>query len=223
MKRKLFTNPGSLALSSILALGAAVIPSIASAELSYDLTVSSMYLFRGVDLSQNKPAVSSTVAYDFGNGFSAGTWASSEGVSGSYEIDLYASYEGTAGEFGYSLGFVEYLYPQDPASLTKSDLSEYILGGSYKDFSFTAYINTKQSDNDDYKYYSLDYSMDKIGLHYGMTSVGTSADKYSDINVSYALTDDLSWTVSKAMGNAVDADPTMKDPLVMISYGVPLK
>ena len=222
MKRKFFTNSGSLVLGGILALGAAAMPSIASAELSYDLSISSMYLFRGVDLSQNKPAVSSTIEYDFGNGFSAGTWASSEGASGSYEIDLYASYEGTAGDFGYSVGFVDYLYPQDPASLTDSDLSEYILSGSYKDFSLTAYINTNQSANDDYKYYSLDYSMGKIGLHYGMTSVGTSADEYSDINVSYALTDSLSWTVSKAMGNAVDADPTMEDPLVAITYGVPL-
>jgi len=222
MKHKYFSRSSSLALTGVLALGTLAVPSIASADLSSDLTISSMYLFRGQDISAGSPAVSSTVSYDFGNGFSAGAWASSEGVSGSYEIDLFVGYEGTVRDFGYSLGYVDYLYPQDPASLTKSDLTEYTLGGSYKDFSVTAYINTDSTASDDYKYYSLDYSLGKIGLHYGMTSVGTSADKYNDINASYALTDNLTWTVSKAMGNLVDATPTMKDPLVMIAYSVPL-
>ena len=222
MKLKKSYKLSSLALTGALTIGAVAMPSVASAELSSDLTISSMYLWRGQDVSANNPAVSSSITYDFGNGFSVGTWASSEGASGSYEIDLLASYAGTVGDFGYSIGAADYLYPQSALSLTDSDISEYILSGSYMDFSITAYINTNQSGNDDYKYYSLDYSMGKIGLHYGMTSVGTSANEYSDINVSYALTDTLSWTVSKAMGNLIDANPTMEDPLVMISYGVPL-
>jgi uncharacterized protein (TIGR02001 family) len=212
----------SLALTGAVSLGAVAMPTIASAELSSDLSISSMYLWRGQDVSAGNPAVSSSISYDFGNGFSVGTWASSEGASGSYEVDLLASYAGKVGEFGYSIGVADYLYPQNAASLTDSDITEYILSGSYMDFSLTAYINTNQSGNDDYKYYSLDYSMGKVGLHYGMTSVGTSANEYSDINVSYALTDNLTWTVSKAMGNLIDATPTMEDPLIMIGYSVPL-
>lgn len=222
MKYKNSYKLSSLALTGALAIGSVAVPTVASAELSSDLSISSMYLWRGQDVSAGNPAVSSSITYDFGNGFSVGTWASSEGASGSYEVDLLATYAGTVGEFGYSLGVADYLYPQDPASLTDSDISEYILSGSYMDFSLTAYINTNQSDNDDYKYYSLDYSLGKVGLHYGMTSVGTSANEYSDINVSYALTDNLSWTISKAMGNLIDANPTMEDPLIMIGYSVPL-
>lgn len=212
----------SLALATSLAFGAVAMPTTASAgEMSADLAISSMYLWRGLDISGG-PAVSGSINYDFGNGFSVGTWASSESTA-NLEVDLYGSYEGSVGDFGYSLGYASYQYPQAPADLSDSDIAEYIVGLSYKDLGFTAYIDTDSDASGSYKYYSLDYEMGKWGLHYGMTSNDDPAAEYTDVNFSYAVTDALTWTVSKASGDKVDADPTLKDPLVVLTYSVPLK
>jgi uncharacterized protein (TIGR02001 family) len=200
----------------------AMTPSIASAEVSYGLAVSNMYFWRGLDIS-GVPQVSGNIDYDFGNGFSVGTWASSES-NGNQEVDLYGSYAGSVGDFGYSVGYAAYYYPQNTASLSDSDVTEWIVGLSFKDLSLTAYINAQnESEGDNYKYYSLDYSIGKVGLHYGMSTQDTASKEYTDVNVSYALTDNLTWTISKASGDKVDANPALKDPLVVLSYSVPLK
>ena len=211
-----------VAMATAMAItGMVGVPTIANAGASSDLTISNMYLWRGLDISGG-PEVAGSLGYDFGNGFSVGTWASSEATN-NLEVDLYGSYAGKVGDFGYSLGAVSYQYPENTASLSNSDSSEYVLGASYKDLSLTAYINTDSTASGNYKYYSLDYSLGKVGLHYGTTTEDNSANKYSDFNVSYAVTDSLTWTVSKATGNKVDANPALKDPLVVLTYSVPLK
>lgn len=235
----LFT--GVMATSALVA-----IPMDAKAELSSDLTISSMYLWRGLDISDGKPAVSSTVQYDHESGFYVGSWFSSEGMPSkvvdvvdntgtpttdtvdigtngtSYEVDLYLGYDGSVGDFGYSIGYAGYFYPEAVGSISDSDIMEYILGVSYKDLSLTAYVNAEPDDFDEYKYFSLDYSIDKVGLHYAITSVD-KGDGYSDFSISYALTDALSWTLSKASGDAIASDSPQEDPIIMVSYSVPLK
>lgn len=221
-----------VAMATAMAISTmAATPGVASAEMSYGLAISNMYFWRGLDISGGQPAVSGNIDYDFGNGFSVGTWASSESSSvsgtstkGNLEVDLYGSYAGTVGDFGYSVGYATYQYPENSASLSDSDVNEYILSASYKDLSLTAYINAdNKSEGDNYKYYSLDYSIGKVGLHVGKSTQDTKASEYTDYNVSYALTDNLTWTLSKATGNKVDGDATLKDPLVVLSYSVPLK
>ena len=199
----------------------AATPGVASAEVSYGLAVSNMYFWRGLDLSGDAQ-LSGNIDYDFGNGFSVGTWASSE-AEGNEEVDIYASYAGKIGDFGYSIGAANYYYPQKTGTLSETDASEYILSASYKDLSLTAYINTDSTASGSYKYYSLDYSIGKVGLHYGMSTEDTAANEYNDVNVSYALNDNLTWTISKASGDKVDANPKLKDPLVVLTYSFPLK
>ena len=228
----LFT--GMIASSVLVTL-----PMTAKAELSSDLTISSMYLWRGLDISDGKPAVSSTVQYDHESGFYAGSWFSSEGMPSkmlmdsngdtvdigtngtSYEVDLYLGYNGSVGDFGYSIGAAGYYYPEAVGSIGDSDIMEYIVGVSYKDLSLTAYVNAEPDDFDEYKYYSLDYSIGKVGLHAAMTSVD-KGDGYSDFNISYAFTDALTWTLSKASGDAIESDSPQDDPIIMVSYSVPL-
>ena len=205
----------------------------AMAEVSADLTISSMYLFRGLDLSDGKPALSSTIQYDHANGFYAGTWFSTEGTPAtgaagtgtngeSYELDAYLGYAKSFGDYGIDVGYAVYMYPQAHGAIGDTDLSEYIIGGSWKDLSATVYINSEPDDNDDYTYYSIDYSYNKFGFHYGMTDVSSDAD-YTDISVSYAVTDELTWTVSKAEGDGVPSVGVADEPIVMVSYAVPLK
>lgn len=233
VSRYIFT--GVISASTLVA-----IPMDANAELSSDLTVSSMYLWRGLDISDGKPAVSSTVQYDHESGLYVGSWFSSEGMPSkmltdsnsdtvdigtngtSYEVDLYLGYNGSVGDFGYSIGYYMYLYPEAVGSISDSDIKEWMVSGSYKDFSITAYVNAEPDDFDKYKYYSLGYSIGDVALHYGITSVD-KGDGYTDISVSYAFTDALTWTISKATGDAIVSDSPQEDPLIMVSYSVPLK
>lgn len=223
----------AVAAAVALASSAVALPGVAQAEVSSDLTISSMYLFRGLDLSDGKPALSSTIQYDHANGFYAGTWFSTEGTPAtgaagtgtngeSYEIDAYLGYAKSFGDYSIDVGYAVYMYPQAHGKIGDTDISEYIIGGSWKDLSATIYINAEPDNFDDYTYYSIDYSYNKFGFHYGMTDVSSNAD-YTDMNVSYAVTEEMTWTVSKADGDGVPSEGVADEPIIMVSYAVPLK
>jgi len=234
----------TVAAAVAIASSAVALPGVAQAEVSSDLTLSSMYLWRGLDISDGKPALSSTIQYDHASGFYAGTWFSTEGTPSrsvdvvgaapgatvdvgsngqSYEIAAYLGYAKSFGDFGVDVGYAVYMYPEAQGKISDSDIGEYIVGLSYKDLSVTAYVNSDADAFDDYKYYSVDYSFDKFGFHYGMTDVGTDGGDYNDMNVSYAVTEELTWTISKASGDAITGDSVQDEPLMMVSYAVPLK
>ena len=238
----------ALTVAVALASSAVALPGAAQAEVSSDLTISSMYLWRGMDISDGKPALSSTIQYDHESGFYAGTWFSTEGTpsravdvtlvgapatvsatsdagsnGGSYEIDAYLGYAKSFGDFGIDVGYAVYMYPEAQAKITDSDISEYIIGGSWKDLSVTAYIDTDAAASDDYKYYSVDYSYEKFGFHYGMTDKSIDGGDYTDMNVSYAVTEEMTWTLSQASGDAIPNESVLDEPLIVISYAVPLK
>lgn len=97
-------------------------------EVSYNLGVTSDYVFRGISQSRNKPAFSAGVDYSHTpTGFYAGTWASTIswvndsdlGTSPSgrgntpYEQDFYAGIKGDIGAgFSYDAGAIYYYYPR---------------------------------------------------------------------------------------------------------------
>ncbi len=201
--------------------GMTVLPLSASAAgMSSDLAINSMYLWRGLDQSGG-PSVSGSIGYDFGNGFSIGTWASSEATS-NMELDLYGGYKGAVGKFGYGLSYATYLYPENAKSISDSSVTEYVVNLSYADFTLDTFINADAAKNNSYMYYSLGYAMGKVGFHYGITSSSAAAEQYSDLNVSFEVAKNLKWTISSASGNKIDATPKAKDPLVVLSYSVPL-
>lgn len=209
----------SLAIASSAAVS--ITPATAQAgEVSYNAAVSNMYLWRGQDISNGQGAVSGGVDYATDAGFGLGAWASSE--DDGTEFDLYATYGFSKGDFGLTVGYWAYLYPSDgtTTSFDSDDgslASEYELTLSYADFSATAMIDTTETDN---RYYSLNYDIGKVGLHYGMTSKLDSTQDYTDISVSYAATDALSFTLSKAQGDGiVDAK---EKPMIALSYSLPI-
>jgi len=208
-----------------LTMGALTAP--AQAELSSDLTIASTYLWRGQAISGFHPAMSSTVQYDHSSGLYVGTWFSNEGAMGSYEVDAYAGYGLTIGDISLGLGAAGYYYPQTAGSLVDSDIYEGIVSAGFKDFGVTAYINLETPD--EYTYISADYSIGKVGLHAGYTlaadgdDADTKNENYADVSVSYAFTDTLSWSVSYAIGDGIKEDGGNDDPIVMVSYSVPLK
>ncbi|WP_024851774.1 TorF family putative porin [Hydrogenovibrio kuenenii] len=192
---------------------AALTPATSQADVSYSAGVSNMYLWRGINISNPAPTVSGSI--DWSNDmFYAGTWTSSEGkFDGSSEWDLYAGYTPKIGDFGFTLGYNAYLYPYANKDMFKyvktgtngSMLGDYVLGMAYKDLSLTVYLDARGKDSDNNKYITADYSIGKFGLHAGINKNDKSAAEYTEFNVSYAATDKLTFTLSKAQGDGAKA------------------
>ena len=105
------------AVAAVAALGA--VPSVALADLAFNVGATTDYRYRGISQSRLKPAVQGGVDYSLG-GFYAGAWASSikwikdVGGDAKAEIDLYAGYKGElAKDFGYDVGVLTYQYPSN--------------------------------------------------------------------------------------------------------------
>jgi uncharacterized protein (TIGR02001 family) len=119
MKRSTFALAVALALP--------VLPSIAHAQLSFNVGAVSDYRYRGISQTRVKPTLQGGVDYAAG-GFYVGAWASGIkwikdfGSDGSYELDLYGGYKGElAKDVTYDIGLLTYQYPSnqlDPSANT---------------------------------------------------------------------------------------------------------
>ncbi|MDH5323944.1 MAG: TorF family putative porin [Gammaproteobacteria bacterium] len=205
-----------------LALSGTVAPQLAQAEATAKLGIASMYLWRGQNVSPDGAQVHGTLQYA-SNGFYGGMWTSSE--TGGHETDLYIGYSGKAGEVSYDVSYWNYLYPEEGGSLSETDAAEVVGTVGYGPVSVGLYINV-DSDIDDYTYFTLGGSFDKYTLTYGMWSldqgsIAGTQDEYSHLTLSYAATDALSFTVSKAFSDLDKNDPAAveEDPLFQVAYG----
>ncbi|ADU98048.1 TorF family putative porin [Alicycliphilus denitrificans] len=109
-----------------LALVAAAMPVLASAELTANVALTSNYKFRGQDQDVHRikavsPAIQGGFDYTFGeSGFYLGNWNSSvDWLQGnSIESDLYGGYRFKAGALDLDLGALAYIYPGNTAGNT---------------------------------------------------------------------------------------------------------
>jgi uncharacterized protein (TIGR02001 family) len=100
---------------------AAPAPAPAEASpLSFNVSLTSDYRYRGISQSRLKPAIQGGVDYAFSSGFYVGVWASSikwikdAGGDASAEIDVYGGYKGEiAKDFTYDVGVLTYQYPSN--------------------------------------------------------------------------------------------------------------
>jgi uncharacterized protein (TIGR02001 family) len=83
----------------------------AMAEVSGNIGLTSNYMFRGTSFSNDDAAISGGLDYAHEDGVYVGTWTSNLG-GGTTEVDLYAGFAGEAGEFGYDIGYIQYMYPE---------------------------------------------------------------------------------------------------------------
>ncbi|WP_299016061.1 TorF family putative porin [uncultured Caulobacter sp.] len=84
-------------------------------KLSYNIGVTSDYVFRGVSQTQEDPAVQGGVDATYGIGY-AGVWASNVDFGTndpSAEIDFYAGVRPTVGDTSLDLGVLYYSYTKD--------------------------------------------------------------------------------------------------------------
>lgn len=95
-------------IGAALAASAAMTGAASAQEISGNIALVSDYVFRGVSLSDNGPAVQG--GFDYSHGiFYAGVWASN--VVDGIEVDLYGGITPTTGPVEWDLGVIGYFYP----------------------------------------------------------------------------------------------------------------
>jgi len=183
---------------------------MAEVEVSASGAVSNMYLWRGQDLGQSTtdanggvPAVSADLSVSMSGAY-AGVWASSGDVNAGTEYDLYAGYGLEAGAVAIDASLWTYVYPSGGSSSdTMFDLTELIVSASVGDASVTWY-ETLTADSADYRYVTLGYGMDKVSATLGLALSDTDASEYTHLDVSYAATENLSFTYSQIVDEGVE-------------------
>jgi uncharacterized protein (TIGR02001 family) len=182
---------------------AAVVVEEAESNLSWNLSVTSNYVFRGATQTNDNPALQGGLDYAFGDsGWYVGTWLSNiDFVSpGTPDIEL-------DGYFGYSVDFsddwnldlhaVRYFYLGSSQSYGSIDYNEYFAKVTYAEMiNFTvAYANDYANGGYSSMYYNLGGSFD-LGHDFSLNaSVGHS--NFSDDFGSY---DDWNIGVSRQFG-----------------------
>lgn len=178
----------------------AVVPFVASAQLSSNVSLTSNYKFRGQDQDLGstkdfKPALQGGFDYAFSNGFYVGNWNSSVNwlTGNSLEVDVYGGYKGEMSPgLTYDVGVLAYMYPGN--SLGKT--TEVYLGMGYGPFS----AKYSQAVSKDYFYFG---------------------SKASYFNVAYAteVTKGLTFKAALGMTNFKDASKVdFNDYSVGLSY-----
>lgn len=192
-----------LALAAALALP--VVPTLAHADLAFNVGAVSDYRYRGISQTRLKPAVQGGVDFSSG-GFYLGAWGSTvkwikdAGGGADVEIDLYGGYKGElAKDVGYDVGILTYQYPGHDLGVSPNTTEIY---GAISYGVFTAKYSHSVSnlfgfsDSKGSGYLDLSASFDlgdgwSVAPHIGHQSVSKNGlFSYTDYSV----------TVSKAFG-----------------------
>lgn len=120
-KRKLF---GAAAIVGATMMGAGA----ANAEVTANVAITSDYVFRGISLSDNGPAIQGGVDWE-SEMFYVGAWASN--VTEGIEIDLYGGFTPTTGPVEWDLGVITYFYPGADDDGAEFDYVEFVVGASH--------------------------------------------------------------------------------------------
>ncbi|MGD8526322.1 MAG: TorF family putative porin [Thioalkalispiraceae bacterium] len=172
-------NKNKIAIASAALLTA--MTGSAQAETSANVAVTTDYVFRGISQSDGAPAIQGGVDYAHQSGFAAGVWASSVddtvGDAG-IEVDLYATFSATVGEYGYSVGYYNYRYPGGDSG-SSEDVAEIALGGTFRNYALTYYKGDSDLDAD-YLEFKANFAMDR-GVNLGIGVGRTFDDNGEDI------------------------------------------
>lgn len=163
------------------------------------------YVFRGISLNDQDPAIQGGFDYAHSSGFYLGTWASNyagTAADDNLEIDIYGGFASQIGDtgVGYDLTVLRYMYPGQ-SSGSELDYNEYLASVSYSYFTaMMGYTPEFGGDsNVDEFYYNLafDYA---LPYDFGFTAAVGYTD--SDRNNGTALSDtymDYSISLSKSL------------------------
>ena len=162
-------------------------------------------------------------------GLFAGIWGSSAGPGN--EVDVYAGWAKTFGDFGVKAGYYKYTYPYATSTTNFDEIGlNLTFSGAFVDYYMgTGEVGSTGVDNKN-NYVDFGYTMDKVTAKVGMTMNDAANTDYTHLDVTYAYNKNLSFTLS----GIVDADPGAtlsdlvtaadqnQDPLFVVSYTLPL-
>ncbi len=117
--------PATYAQTPAPAAPAPAAPAEPASPLSFNVGVTSNYIFRGVSQTHGKPAVQGGIDYLHGSGLYIGAWASSITWvkdftgKGRLEVDVYGGYKNSfgGGDWNYDVGYITYNYPGKGSSI----------------------------------------------------------------------------------------------------------
>ena len=178
-------------LSYLLILSGLVSVSAIAADSPHSVTgnlyLVSDYQFRGVSQTDEDPAIQGGFDYAHSSGFYLGVWASNvEFGAANSEWDVYGGYAGSAGDLGYNVGLLQYIYPD----YSDAGTTEVYAGVTYKQFGLKAsytvsdeYFDVTNSDGTVYWDATANFALPAgftLGLHYGYTAGSGDQIDYSD-------------------------------------------
>jgi len=151
-------------------------------EITANVSLTTDYVFRGVSLSDNGPAIQGGFDYTHGI-FYAGVWGSS--LSDGMEIDLYGGFTPTTGPIEWNFGAIAYFYPDADDDDAEFDYVELLAAGTWS--------VSEQLSVGGAVYFAPE--------NYGDTGEAT----YLEINGAFAPSEQLEFTA--AYGNQTIDDP----------------
>lgn len=205
-------------LLAIATLAAITVPTVASAQLAFNVGAVTDYRYRGLSQSQLKPALQGGVDYTAG-GFYVGAWASTirwvkkSGGDANIELDIYAGYKGEiAKDLGYDVGVLTYVYPSNklsPSANTTELYGALTYGPATLKYSHSVTNTFAFPDSKNSSYVDLSAGFEVAGLtvtpHIGYQKIkNTSGASYTD--VSLAVSKDFSGLVPSLTLVGTDAD-----------------
>ncbi|MGD9982499.1 MAG: TorF family putative porin [Hyphomonadaceae bacterium] len=113
---------------AVLATATGVGAAHAEGTVSANIALTSDYVFRGISLSDNGPAVQGGFDYESDLWY-AGVWASN--VTEGIEMDVYAGFTPTTGPVDWDLGAIGYFYPGADDDGAEFDYYELKVGASH--------------------------------------------------------------------------------------------
>jgi len=179
-----------------------------------------------MDLGNGSPAVSGDITASAGGAY-ATMWTSSGDSTYGNEYDFGVGYGGEVEGFSYDVSAWTYIYPSDTTGDGESnsfDLSELIVSLGYEGVSFSYYYPLAGDGNDDYSYMTLGYGMGAYSATVGISDDDKDANPgniYTHLDLSYAYTDSLSFTVSKVV--SAEEETTEDDTKFVVSYSLPIE
>jgi uncharacterized protein (TIGR02001 family) len=199
----------------LLALFAMSGITMAQAQVSGNLGLTSDYRFRGISQSQNAPAVQGGVDYSHSSGLYIGNWNSSVSSQvytngAGVESDLYAGYKKDVYKgITIAVGSYNYFYPRATVNGTGSNFDTYeaFAGVGYKDLVSAKYSRTLGNgyfgavNAQGTQYYQLDARVPTVVVkklsvvaHAGKTNVANSTTlDYNDYNAGLAYAFPQGW------------------------------
>lgn len=251
--KTVFKKPALVDVSGLLRVGALAVAmggamsvaAPASAGVTASAAVSNMYLWRGIDLGDGDAAVSGDLRYTLDStplsGAYVGVWMSSGDANLGNEYDYYAGYGMAVGDFTFDVSLWNYNYSDtsltspltiskfggsDVSDDTTGELSELIYTVGYGGvISFSYYDNIAGGSG--YGYYTLTGIVEKFSVTVGHHQFADGAlnDDMTHVNLTYAFNSNLSFTVSKVVGqDASKNGPAAFDEDVkfVVTYSLPI-